>query len=144
MVNKITINIGDVVCAKYYKFTGEVDEGLFLVYSLDSYWVKGFSGFSAIKLCTEPEIYQVKLSKDQFAYLDHDSYINCNCLQRLSIDQVKYRLGVVDAKVLYCVGKQLDNLNKDVQKQLKTTMFYYNSIARQMQNSNSYSDFNNK
>lgn len=142
--NKITeVHVGDIIRATYYKFDGTVDEnGLFLVYSLDNYWVKNFSGFSAIKLCTKPEIYQVKLLQKQFPYLDHDSYINCNCTQRLSIDQVNSILGMVDGKVLYCVGKQLDNLNKDIQTQLKNKMFYYNTIIRQFQNNNSYSNSN--
>ena len=132
---KIEVHVGDVIRATYYKFTGEVDEdGLFLVCSLDNYWVKDFSGFSAIKLCTKPEIYQVELTKDKFPFLDHTSYVNCNCMQRLSLDQVNEILGVVDSTALYCVMRQLNNFNNDIGKQLKRGMKRYDMFAQLTQN----------
>lgn len=138
---KIEVHVGDVIRATYYRFNGEVDkDGLFLVCSLDNYWVQDFTGFSAIKLCTKPEIYQVELTKDKFPFLDHDSYVNCNCMQRLSLDQVNEILGVVDSTALYCVMRQLANLNEDISKQLKRGMKRYDMFAQLAQNKSSKSN----
>ena len=137
------VNIGDIILAKYLDFNGTVEDGLFLVYSKDNYWLSKMRSFSALKVCTNPLSYQVPISKKQYPFLDHDSYINCSCQQRFKeVDPENVteftkisKLGSVNSYTLDKVRKQLRNFNKDVDEQLQTAIEQYNSIAKNVYNS---------
>lgn len=126
----MAVNIGDVVLVDYLDFDNEMTTGLFLVYSVDNYWLSTLKSFSAIKICSKPQSFQVKLDQKQFKFLDHTSYANCICQHKFREDQIKSTLGVVNTFILNCIKKQLTNMNKDIDEQLDTTINHYNRVAR--------------
>lgn len=136
----MSVNIGDIIVAKYIAFDGEIDTGYFLVYSKDNYWLSNTKSFSALKVCTNPLSYQVELKKERFPFLDHTSYINCSCQQRFSEGQVIAIKGVVNGFILDKVKKQLAHFNTDVDNQLDSAIQQYNRIAYSIYNSPSQTE----
>jgi len=130
----IVVNVGDVVYAKYLTSNGEEKLGYFIVISKDSFFVPSFSGYNALKISSNPAMYQIELDAKRFTFLQHTSYINCGHQQRLYPALIVKNLGVVSADILYRIGKQLENFNKDIDKQLDATMKYFNRITRAVDN----------
>lgn len=134
------VNVGDIIIAKYHTFNsdyspnGDNDNkpkyGLFFVYSVDNFWLTQLKCFSALKICTAPLSFQVAIQKSKYPFLKHDSYINCSCQQRFRLDQVIEVKGVADLNVLQCVKKQLENYNRDVDKQLENAISRYTMVNK--------------
>lgn len=126
----MTVNVGDVIYTKYRDFNDELQDGIFLVYSKDNYWLPNFRSFSAFKICTEPSFYQVKLDISVAPYMDHTSYINCGCTYRFREDNKYIKVkGIVNIHILEQIRKQLANLNNDYDKQLDMAICRHKMIV---------------
>lgn len=129
MNEDITANVGDVVYAKYLTYDGVEKIGYFLIISKDSFWLSNLCGYNALKISTDKAFYEIELGCERFGFLQHTSYINCGHQQRLYPSLLVKNCGVVGPDILCRVVKQLENFNKDVNKQLDTSIKYFNRIA---------------
>jgi hypothetical protein len=126
---EIVVNVGDVVRARYLTYEGIEKIGYFLIISDDKYISHSLKGYNALKISSNGAFYEIELDSSRFTFLDHTSYINCGHQQRLYSKMITKNCGVVSADILCRVVKQLENFNKDINKQLDTTIKYFNRIA---------------
>lgn len=115
-MNNNQVNVGDIITARYLDFAGNMQTGLFLVYSTDKETLgnKGSSAFNTLKISSEPDSFQVLLEMKYYQFLNHDSWVNCNTNQRLHQGQVKQVLGRVSGYTLQLIKNQMKHFNQVV------------------------------
>lgn len=82
------VNVGDIILAKYLDFDEEVQTAMFVVCYHECGDVRTSNNFTAIKVSSNPQCYQIPLKTEYLKFLKHDSFLNCNMMFRFREDQV--------------------------------------------------------
>lgn len=126
----MTVDVGDVLLVKYRSYDGDNRVGIFVVYYHESYTLRRSEAFVALKICSNPEAYQIELKSDDVTFLDHTSYINCCMPFRFIESQVIDKLGTLPPHILGKLRTQMDHFHKDAQGTLATKAGRSNIILK--------------
>lgn len=137
------VNVGDIILAQYLDFNNEIKTGMFLVYFHDCDILSGSQSFNTLKVCTKPNLFQVKLDSNFFKFLTYDSYVSCTCQQRFHESQVLNILGRVTSRTMQTIETQLKQFNKEIDKQIEAFSERQNTL-HSISYSNNPHNVNNK
>lgn len=112
------VNVGDIILTKYLDFDGEVQTAMFAVCYHECYDDVTSNNFTAIKISTNEQCYQIPLLKEYLTFLNHDSFLNCNMMFRFREDQVLKIVGRLTPYYLNKMLQQTGNYFKKMEKEI--------------------------
>jgi hypothetical protein len=106
------VNVGDVVrINEYRRFDGTIDtKAMFVVLRHGCYDHPGNDNFLAIKVSSNPGLFQVQLLKTYTPFLDNDvSYLNCSNIHTFRESEVRSIIGRLNPYYMNKMAQQFLN-----------------------------------
>lgn len=112
------VNVGDVVMIKHHTLDNEEQTGLFIVIYHECEDIRTSDTFTAVKISSREGSYQIPITTDRAPFLNHDSYINCNSIERFREPSVYRILGSVNPYYLNKIITQTNCYFRRMHQQL--------------------------
>lgn len=112
------VNVGDVILHDYLDFDGQIQTAMFVVCYHECFDTVVSGNFTAIKISTNKQCYQVHLLKEYLPFLNHDSFLNCNTMFRFREDGVQKIVGRLTPYYLNKMLQQTQNYFNKMKKEI--------------------------
>lgn len=114
------VNVGNVVLVNIRNYKDEMQAAMFVVLKCDCD-VPGLETsdrFTAVKISSNSGSFQVPLDSSKLKFLEHDSFINCDSIERFTNSQVYRIVGTISSYYMNRLLSQTSNYFISIQEQM--------------------------